>query len=287
MRRARPVIALGLFVACASAPPSAPQRPPATAAPTCVPPVPASETLLQFPTELAASQGFWLGAPRRVVPTEDGRLVLFLRSSPGAGAAGKIALKIDARGTSWRDRAWHRAFYQHYGDLPVDGHADAIAALAKAYPEIDPSRVGIYGWSNGGYVSAMAILRRPDVFKVAVAGAPVADLRDYDAIMEAFFGPPGDRSWDEASLLTWAAKPVTPSRPARPLLLIHGTADDNVYVAHALKLAAAMGLAGRPVEFMPLLDQTHMVSAPDSAAAVSRRIAAHFRAHLYGPPCGQ
>ncbi len=146
---------------------------------------------------------------------------------------------------------------------------------------MDAARLGIYGWSNGGYVSTMAILRRPEVFKVAVAGAPVADLRDYDAIMEAFFGPPGDPSWDEASLLTWAAKPPTAERPARPLLLIHGTADDNVYVAHALKLAAAMGLAGRPVDFMPLVEQTHMVSAPDTAAAMSRRIAAHFRRVLH------
>jgi dipeptidyl-peptidase 4 len=202
-----------------------------------------------------------------------------------ADAVDAIVVMIDARGTEWRDRAWHRAFYKHYGDLPVDGHADAIAALAKAYPEMDPSRVGIYGWSNGGYVSAMAILRRPEVFKVAVAGAPVADLRDYDAVMEWFFGPVGDPSWDEASLLTWAAKPPTAVSPVRPLLLIHGTADDNVYVAHALKLAAVMGLAGRPVEFMPLIDQTHMVSAPESAAAVSRRIAAHFRAHLHGPAC--
>jgi dipeptidyl aminopeptidase/acylaminoacyl peptidase len=59
-----------------------------------------------------------------------------------------------------------------------------------------------------------------------------------------------------------------------------------MYVAHALKLAAVMGQAGRPVEFMPLIDQTHMVSAPDSAAAVSRRIAAHFRTHLQPPECG-
>ncbi len=198
-----------------------------------------------------------------------------------ADAVDAIVVTIDARGTGWRDRAWQRAFYKHYGDLPVDGHADALALLAAAHPEMDAARLGIYGWSNGGYVSTMAILRRPEVFKVAVAGAPVADLRDYDAIMEAFFGPLGDPSWDEASLLTWAAKPPTAERPARPLLLIHGTADDNVYVAHALKLAAAMGLAGRPVDFMPLVEQTHMVSAPDTAAAMSRRIAAHFRRVLH------
>jgi dipeptidyl-peptidase 4 len=66
----------------------------------------------------------------------------------------------------------------------------------------------------------------------------------------------------------------------RPLLVIHGTADDNVYLAHTLKFAAAMGLAGRPVELMPLVDQTHMVRAPEASAAVTRRIAEHFRKHL-------
>jgi dipeptidyl-peptidase 4 len=195
-----------------------------------------------------------------------------------------VVVSIDARGTELRGRAWQRAFYKHYGDLPVEGHAEAIAALAKAYPELDAARVGIYGWSNGGYVSAMAVLRRPDMFKAAVAGAPVADLRDYDAIMEFFLGAPPDPAYDEASLLTWAAKPPTDAAPARPLLLIHGTADDNVYVTHALKLAAALESAGRPVEFMPLVDQTHMVGSPEASTALTRRIAAHFRANLY-PRC--
>jgi dipeptidyl-peptidase 4 len=197
-----------------------------------------------------------------------------------ADAVGAIVVLIDARGTAYRDRAWQRAFRDHYGDLPVEGHAEAIAMVAKTYPEIDGERVGIYGWSNGGYLSALAVLRRPDVFKVAVAGAPVADLRDYDAIMEFFLGTPPNPAYDEASLLTWASRPPTADAPVRPLLVIHGTADDNVYLAHTLKFAAAMGLAGRPVELMPLVDQTHMVRAPEASAAVTRRIAEHFRKHL-------
>ena len=202
-----------------------------------------------------------------------------------ADAVDAIVVLIDARGTPLRDRAWQRAFYRHYGDVPVDGHADAIAALARRYPEMDANRVGVYGWSNGGYVAAMATLRRPEVFKVGVSGAPVADLRDYDAIMEPFFGPLSGPDWDQASLLTWAARPPTRDRPARPLLLIHGTADDNVYFAHALKLAAAMSLAGRPVEFVPLIDQTHMVTESRAASALSLRMAAHLRTHLHGSPC--
>jgi dipeptidyl-peptidase-4 len=203
-----------------------------------------------------------------------------------ADSVDAIVVRIDARGTARRDRAWQRAFHGHYGDLPVDAHADALAALARRYAEMDAERIGIYGWSNGGYVAALATLRRPEVFKVAVSGAPVADLRDYDAIMEVFFGPLGGADWDEASLLTWAARPPTRDRPARPLLLIHGTADDNVYLAHSLRFAAAMGAAGRPVEFLPLVDQTHMLSTATAAAAEAQRTAAHFRTHLQGVDCG-
>jgi dipeptidyl-peptidase-4 len=126
----------------------------------------------------------------------------------------------------------------------------------------------------------MAALRRPDVYKVAVAGAPAADLRDYDAIMEIFLGAPPNAAYDDASLLTWAARPPTPAAPARPLLLIHGTADDNVYFAHSLRLADAMAHAGRPVEFLPLIGETHLVG-PRALVTVWLRRAEYFRRHLH------
>jgi Prolyl oligopeptidase family len=116
----------------------------------------------------------------------------------------------------------------------------------------------------------------------ALAGRRPARLRRGHGVVLRPCRPP---SWDEASLLTWAARPPTSAQPARPLVLVHGTADDNVYVAHALKLAAAMGMAGRPVEFVPLVGQTHIVGGLDHAAVMSRRVAPHFRAHLNGPPC--
>jgi dipeptidyl-peptidase-4 len=126
----------------------------------------------------------------------------------------------------------------------------------------------------------MAILRRPDVFKAGVSGAPVADLRDYDALMERFVGLAPNPEYDEDSLLTWAARPKSAASPARPLLLIHGTADDNVYLVHSLKFAEAMARAGRPMEFMPLIGQTHMISDPDTAAVVAKRTAEFLREHL-------
>jgi dipeptidyl-peptidase-4 len=144
---------------------------------------------------------------------------------------------------------------------------------------MDTSRVGIYGWSFGGYLSALALLARPDVFKVAVAGAPVVDWRDYDtAYTERYLGlpEPNAAAYDEASLLTHAAKPSQ----ARPLLVIHGTADDNVYFTHSLKLANAMERAGRPFELMPLVGITHLPYEPEMAEKLWTRVAEFLRAHL-------
>ena len=92
------------------------------------------------------------------------------------------------------------------------------------------------GWSFGGYLSAQAALRRPDVFKAAVAGAPVTDWEDYDThYTERYLGLPQEspQSYKDASLLTHAAE------LKRPLLLVHGTADDNVYFRHTLRLSDA------------------------------------------------
>ncbi|WP_394847763.1 S9 family peptidase [Pendulispora brunnea] len=191
-----------------------------------------------------------------------------------------IVVAIDVRGTARRGHDWERTPH-NYGELAVDGHAEAILELAKKYPEMDGTRAGLYGWSGGGYATAFAVLRRPDVFKAGVAGAPVADLRDYDALMERFIGlEPNNDAYDKQSLLTWAARPPSAAAPARPLLLIHGTADDNVYLVHSLRFAEAMARAGRPMEFMPLIGQTHMVSDPEAAAAVAKRTAEFFREHL-------
>src|SRR5262245_31228154 len=109
-------------------------------------------------------------------------------------------------------------------------------------------------------MAALAVLRRPDLFKVAVAGAPVVDWRDYDThYTERYLDLP-ERNPDgyrASSLLTYAAE------LRRPLLLVHGTADDNVYFFHSLALADALFRAGRPFELLPLVGVTHQV--PDAS----------------------
>ncbi len=195
---------------------------------------------------------------------------------------GFIVVAIDGRGTPGRGRDWERAIAGHFGSVPLDDQVEALKLLGAKHPEMDLDRVGITGWSFGGYMSALAVLRRPDVFKAAVAGAPVTDWMDYDTCYtERYLGVPGDGRYPEAykegSLLTYAAD------LSRPLLLIHGTADDNVYFRHSLKLEEALFRAGRQAEFLPLSSFTHMVPDPVVRTRLEERIAQFFHAHLGMP----
>lgn len=153
----------------------------------------------------------------------------------------------------------------------------ALEALGGRYPEMDLSRVGIFGWSYGGYLSTLAVLRRPDVFHAAFAGAPVSEWRDYDThYTERYIGLPDENesAYDESSLLPDAPK------LERPLLIAHGTTDDNVYFSHALKLSEALFLAGRDFDFLPLSGRTHMVTDPTFQRRLIERIASFFDDHL-------
>ncbi len=182
---------------------------------------------------------------------------------------GVIVVCIDGRGTPRRGRLWERAIAGSFGEIPLHDQVDALHALGAAYHELDLSRAGIYGWSFGGYLAALAVMRRPDVFQVAVAGAPVVDWHDYDThYTERYLGLPStnEKGYDQSSLLTYAAK------LSRPLLIIHGTADDNVYFLHSLKLAHALFAAGRPFDFLPL-SGTHMVADPETRARLWQRVA--------------
>jgi dipeptidyl-peptidase-4 len=205
----------------------------------------------------------------------------YLRDQWLADATGAIVVAIDARGTERRGRAWERALAGRLGDVPLAGHVEALAELGRAHPEMDMSRVGIYGWSFGGYLAALAIVARPDVFKAGVAGAPVTEWRDYDsAYTERYLGlpEPEKAAYDTASVLVRAA--VKPVGTARPLLVIHGTADDNVFFTHTLKLVDVMERAGRPFDLMPLAGITHLPYEPDLAEALWTRVAGFLRGNL-------
>lgn len=168
---------------------------------------------------------------------------------------GFAVLVVDGRGTPGLGSTWERAVHRDLATGVLEDQVDALQAVAAQYPVLDTSRVAIRGWSFGGYLAALAVLRRPDVFHAAVAGAPVTDWRLYDThYTERYLGDPSVDAgpYARTSLVSQAAD------LSRPLLLIHGLADDNVVAAHTLQLSAALLAAGKPHEVLPLSGVTHM-----------------------------
>ncbi len=200
---------------------------------------------------------------------------------------GFVVVMLDGRGTPRRGRDWERAIKHDLITIPLEDQIDGLQALGKANPEMDMARVGVYGWSFGGYFSAMAAMQRPDIFKAACAGAPVCDWHDYDTCYtERYLGVPdlkGDtnpaakRAYDVSNVLTYAANLQV------PLLLIHGTADDNVYFMHSLKMADVMFKAGRDYDFLVLPGFTHMVPDPVVTTSLYSRVARFFQRELGEP----
>ncbi len=176
---------------------------------------------------------------------------------------GFAVLIADGRGTPGRGAAWERAIANDFAGATLQDQVDALYAVAEAHPDLDLSTVGIRGWSYGGYLAALAVLRRPDVFHAAIAGAPVTDWRLYDThYTERYLGHPDEQPdvYARNSLIDDAPK------LERPLLIIHGLADDNVVVAHSVRLSAALVAAGRPHALLPLPGVTHMTPQDDEVA---------------------
>ncbi|MFI6788575.1 prolyl oligopeptidase family serine peptidase [Nonomuraea sp. NPDC050383] len=169
---------------------------------------------------------------------------------------GFAVIVADGRGTPGRGPAFEREVLDDLATPALEDQIDALHGVAQQYPDdLDLGRVAIRGWSFGGYLAALAVLRRPDVFHAAVAGAPVTDWRLYDTCYtERYLGHPDEQPdvYDNSSLFGDAAK------LERPLLLVHGLADDNVVAAHTLRLSSALLAAGRQHTVLPLSGVTHM-----------------------------
>ncbi len=177
---------------------------------------------------------------------------------------GFAVLVVDGRGSPSRGPRWEHRIHLDFADGVLADQVTALQAAKELEPRLDLDRVAIRGWSYGGYLSALAVLRRPDVFRAGVAGAPVTDWRLYDtAYTERYLGHPDEHAdayrasslVDDEGLVD--AADWDPARPPK-LLVVHGLADDNVVAAHALRLSAALLAAGRPHQFLPLSGVTHM-----------------------------
>ncbi|PKW15697.1 S9 family peptidase [Saccharopolyspora spinosa] len=168
---------------------------------------------------------------------------------------GFAVLVTDGRGTGGRGPEWDRAVAGDLAGPPLQDQVDALHAAAEQHPELDLGRVAIRGWSFGGYLAALAVLRRPDVFHAAVVGAGVVDWRLYDThYTERYLGDPNEVPdvYVKNSLLADAGN------LERPMLIVHGTVDDNVVLAHALRLSAALTACARPHNVLPLPGVSHM-----------------------------
>jgi dipeptidyl-peptidase-4 len=194
--------------------------------------------------------------------------------------AGFIIVRADGRGTPHRGRAWERAIFKDLITVPLGDQIAALQAVGARHRELDLTRVGVFGWSFGGYFATLAVLLRPDVFQAAVAGAPVTDWALYDtAYTERYMKTPRDNpaGYQATSALTHAGK------LARPLLLMHGLTDDNVHLAHTLAFIEALYVAGKRAEVITM-SATHMVPDPKLVLAREQVQIDFFRQHLAAPP---
>ena len=179
---------------------------------------------------------------------------------------GFLVVTADGRGTTGRGPAWDRAIFENMKGVTLADQIEAVNALPEAVsrlnadgrrpgvPAPDLDKVCMIGWSYGGFLSALAVLDAPNVFKAACAGAPPTDWTLYDThYTERYLGLDPD---------VYYRNGIVQDAPKleRPLMLIHGFADDNVTIAHSLRLSQALMAAGRPHTFLPLTGITHMAN---------------------------
>lgn len=172
---------------------------------------------------------------------------------------GFAVIVADGRGMPGDCPGWEKAIAGNLLALNIEDQITALHAVAEELP-LDLSKVAIRGWSYGGYLSAAAVLRRPDVFHAGVVGAPVTDQRLYDThYTERYLGDPNTSPevYADNSVVTDDGLHKAADQH-RPMMLIHGLADDNVVLAHTLRLSSALLAAGRPHEVLPLSGVTHM-----------------------------
>jgi len=180
---------------------------------------------------------------------------------------------VDGRGTPGRGSEWERSVRHDLAGPVLDDQVEGLRLAAAELPQLDLSKVGIRGWSFGGYLAALAVIRRPDVFHAGIAGAPVTEWRLYDThYTERYLGDPDQdpEPYDRSSLL------VDADRLQRPLLIVHGLADDNVVAAHTLQLSSALLAAGKHHEVLPLSGVSHMTPQ----AVVAENLLLHQLAFL-------
>jgi len=215
------------------------------------------------------------GGPHTQTVTNRWDLTVDLRAQYLA-QQGFVVLKVDNRGSANRGLAFEAALARDLGHVEVDDQVDGVRSLA-ARPYVDGARVGVYGWSYGGYMTLMALLRAPDVFTVGVAGAPVAFWEGYDThYTERYMGLPDSNAdgYRTSAVLDHVAA------LRGQLLLIHGMVDENVHFRHTARLIAALTAAGRPYDAALFPEERHMPRDAKGLEYLEQRLSGYFQSHL-------
>lgn len=189
---------------------------------------------------------------------------------------GFIVFKLDNRGSANRGLEFEAALANRMGTIEVEDQAAGVRWLAqRAYA--DAGRVGVYGWSYGGYMTCLCLLREPALFKVGVAGAPVTDWGGYDTgYTERYMGTPQSNpdGYREGSALTHV------QNLRGKLLLVHGMIDENVHFRHTGRLIVALTGAQKSYDLLVFPEERHMPRDQAGLEYQESRVIGYFQEHL-------
>ncbi|MBI1746424.1 MAG: alpha/beta fold hydrolase [Acidobacteria bacterium] len=189
---------------------------------------------------------------------------------------GFLIWSLDNRGSWGRGHKWESAIFKDLGRHELADQLDGVAYL-KSLPYVDASRLGLWGWSYGGYLTLYALTKAPDVFKCGVAGAPVTDWKFYDTIYtERYMKIPRENpeGYKNSSPLEAAAQLKA------KLLILHGTADDNVHMQNTMSFLNALVKAARPYELQIQPGQKHGFHGEAARTYLTASLLEFFKKHL-------
>jgi len=226
---------------------------------------------LQIPNEAGVKLEAWMIKPKNFNSTKKYPLFMYLYGGPGSqevdnnfdgingswfqllAQKGYIVLCVDGRGTGFRGSEFKKQTYKDLGNLEIQDQI-AVAKYMQAQTYIDGNRIGMFGWSYGGYMTLLAMTKGADIFKVGISVAPVTNWRYYDTIYtERFLQTPQEnpKGYDENSPINFANK------LKGKLLMIHGTGDDNVHFQNSLEMSEAFIQADKAFEQAYYPDKNH------------------------------
>ena len=230
-----------------------------------------TKEFFQIPNKNGDQMNAWMIKPKDFSPNKKYPVLMYQYSGPGSqqvsnawdgrntiwfnllAQKGYIVLCVDGRGTGYRGTKYKKATYKNLGKYEIEDQITA-AQWIGSQSFVDAGRIGIFGWSFGGYMASLAMTKGADVFKVGIAVAPVTTWRYYDTIYtERYLQTPQEnpQGYDENSPINFAGL------MKGKYLLIHGTADDNVHYQNAVEMAEALIQKNKEFEFMTYPDKNH------------------------------